>query len=63
MVASPNDTVLTGIGASVTDASGNVWTALVDANGNVWSLAETNSAKGYQVAVDGAVDRTTAGVI
>jgi len=46
MVASPNGTVATGIGASVTDASGNVWT--IDVAG--------------QVTVNGLVDTSTANV-
>ncbi len=46
MVTSPNDTVVTGIGASVTDSGGNVWT--IDTNG--------------QITVNGAVDPTTANV-
>jgi hypothetical protein len=46
MVTSPNDTVVTGIGGSVTDASGNVWA--IDKNG--------------QIIVDGKVDYSTANV-
>lgn len=46
MVASPNDTVVTGIGASVTDASGNVW--VIDSSG--------------QITVNGKIDDTTANV-
>ncbi len=140
MAVSPNDTVMTGTGASVTDASDTVWaidangqitidgqvdqttadvdelvyyyglvwqknadnqwysktsptaawvqwpnatvpvaipgvsandaitvaggtTRLVDANGNFWGLTEANSAMGYQVTVDGAIDPTTENVI
>jgi hypothetical protein len=46
MVASPNDTLVTGIGASVTDASGNVW--MIDSSG--------------QITVNGEVDGSTANV-
>lgn len=140
MAASPNDTVMTGTGASVTDANGVVWaidangqitidgqvdqttagvdelgydqglvwqknadnqwysktsptaawvqwpnttvplaipgvsandaitvaggtTRLVDANGNFWGLTEADSAMGYQVTVDGAIDTTTENVV
>ena len=140
MAASPNNTIVTGVGASITDASNNVWvidpggqitvnglvdpttarvdelaysdglvwqknadnswysktsptatwmywanpgapvlspdisannttfavnspSPLVDANGNVWSLVGTFTGSGYQVAVDGAVDPTTANVV
>jgi hypothetical protein len=46
MAASPNDTVVAGIGASITDASGHVWA--IDSGG--------------QITVNGAVDATTANV-
>jgi hypothetical protein len=46
MTTSPNDTVETGIGASVTDAGNNVWS--IDRNG--------------QITVNGTVDQTTANV-
>jgi hypothetical protein len=43
MTASANDTIVIGIGASITDAAGNVWA--IDSGG--------------QITVDGAVDTTT----
>ena len=46
MVTSPNNTIVTGIGASITDADDNVWT--IDSTG--------------QITVNGQVDPTTANV-